>query len=187
MQILREPAISEAELTALALKFPPPDEAFEPVWITSREHLHHFLQIRETTRWYRLLLGRGYDVPEDFPYFSSGTQRIPLVYYSTGVLTIHGATVSYAAYSHQTDRRNLDTSLKFTVNSAEHPTLTRFRLPEAGLSYYSITWVELEARGFNAPVLLCIGGHGPGMGRINRDTDGLYDALAMWISRSQIR
>jgi hypothetical protein len=78
---------------------------FEPVWITSREHLSHLLQIRETTPWYRLLLGRGYDVPGDFPYLASGNQRVPLVFYSTGELTIHDATANYAACPHQTGAR----------------------------------------------------------------------------------
>ena len=161
----------------------------EPAWITSHEHLDRYLRVSDTTSWLRLLLGRGYDLPRDFPYVDVSDQRFPLGFYSSGALTIQGGTLSYAAHPLQPEtlggtRHNLDTSLNFSVALAENPTFSRFRLPRARLSYFSINWVVLALRRLNAPFLICAGTRGLGMGRIGRGTDALYASLASWVTGS---
>ena len=72
---------------------------FDPVWISSREHLERFQQIRVATPWYRVFLGGNFDVPPDFSSIEIGTRRFPLVYFSSGALTIAKLLVTYAVRS----------------------------------------------------------------------------------------
>lgn len=121
-------------------------------------------------------------MPSDFPSIEMGTQRVPIVYFSSGALTIAQNLVTYVARvdsgtSAGIMRRNLNTSLAFSIASMERPTLQRFRARESP-SYYSINWIELMLPGRS--LLLCAGGSGPGMGRIRDGTNILFSALVAW-------
>lgn len=155
---------------------------FDPVWITSRDHLDHYQQIRDATPWYWVFFGGKYDVPADFPSIEIGSRRFPLVYFSSGAVTIAKNLVTYAARSYSSSgvdkqRRNLKTSLTFSMDNAERPKLRRFRAGGSP-SYYSINWIELTLPGRS--LLLCAGGSGPGMGRVRRRTDMLFNSLLAW-------
>jgi hypothetical protein len=166
------------------------EPVFDPIWVSSRDHIERFEQIRNATPWYRVFLGGNYELPSGFPSVEIGTRRFPLVYSSSGSLTIAENLVTYAGRSYASSgldkqRRNLDTSLAFSIDSAERPTLLRFR---AGVSpsYFSINWIELTLPGRS--LLLCAGGSGPGMGRVQRRTNTLFSALIAWAGdRSQNR
>jgi hypothetical protein len=158
------------------------ERAFDPIWISSCEHLERFQQIRDATPWYRVLLGGTYKPPPDFPSTDIGTQKFPLVYFSSGTLSITENLVTYAARSHpgtglSNPKRNLNTSLAFSISKAERPTFLRFR---AALSprYFSINWIEYTLSGRS--LLFCAGGSGPGMGRVQRRTNTLFNALVIW-------
>jgi hypothetical protein len=161
---------------------PPMEPLFDPVWISSREHLERYQQIRDATPWYRVFLGGTYNVPTDFPSIEIGTRRFPLVYFSSGALTIAKNSVTYAARSYSStgldkQRRNLKTSLAFSIDNAERPTLLRFRARVSPF-YFSINWIELTLPGRS--LLLCAGGSGPGMGRVQRRTNVLFSTLVAW-------
>jgi hypothetical protein len=161
---------------------PPTESPFDPAWISSREHLERFQQIRNATPWYRVLLGGTYKPPPDFPSMDIGTQKCPLVYFSSGALTITKNLVMYAARSYpstglSTPKRNLETSLAFSIDKAERPRFLRFRA-SLSPSYFSINWIELTLP--ERSLLLCAGGSGPGMGRVQRRTNILFNALVAW-------
>ena len=108
------------------------ESLFDPVWISSREHLERFQQVRDATPWYRALLGGTYNLPPDFPSAEIGTRNIPIVYFSSGALTITKNLVTYAARSYPSTvlgkpRRNLKTSLAFSIDREERPAFLRFR------------------------------------------------------------
>jgi hypothetical protein len=171
------------ESSDIILHQPPLLESpFDPVWISSHEHLERFQQIRDATPWYRVLFGGTYKPPPDFPSTDIGTQKFPLVYFSSGALTITKNLVTYAARSYPSTglgkpKRNLNTSLAFSINKAERPTFLRFRAALSP-SYFSINWIELTLPGNS--LLLCAGGSGPGMGRVQRRTNTLFNALVAW-------
>jgi hypothetical protein len=161
---------------------PPTESPYDPVWISSREHLERFQQIRNATPWYRVLLGGTYKPPADFPSMDIGTQKFPLVYFSSGPLTITKNLVIYAARPYPSTglsnpKRNLKTSLAFSIDKAERPTFLRFRAALSP-SYFSINWIELTLP--DRSLLLCAGGSGPGMGRVQRRTNMLFNALVAW-------
>lgn len=171
------------ESSDIILHEPPLLESpFDPVWISSREHLERFQQIRDATPWYRVLLGGTYKPPADFPSTDIGTQKFLLVYFSSGALTITKNLVTYAARSYRSTglgkpKRNLNTSLAFSIDKAERPTFLRFRASLTP-SYFSINWIELTLR--DRSLLLCAGGSGPGMGRVQRRTNMIFNALVAW-------
>jgi hypothetical protein len=104
-----------------------------------------------------------------------GTQKYPLVYLSSGALTITKNLIMYAARSYPSTglgkpKRNLNTSLEFSINNAERPTFLRFRAALSP-SYFSINWIELTLPGHS--LLLCAGGSGPVSGGLDpRDFGG---------------
>jgi len=147
---------------------------FDPVWISNREHLERFHEIRSATPWYRVLLGGTYTLPLDFPYMEIGARKFPLVYFSSGKLIIEKNLVTYAAHTGSSTllgnpRRNLNTSLAFSIDSAEPPTMRRFRARMSPF-YFSINWIELTLPG--RALLLRVAGSGPGMGRKQERTTG---------------
>jgi hypothetical protein len=155
---------------------------FDPIWISCHEHLERFQEIRDATPWYRVIFGGSYHLPQDFPCIEIGAQRFPLVYLSSGALTVAKNLVTYAAHSPPSTnlgqrRHNINVSLVFSIDSAQRPSLRRFRA-RASPSYFSINWIELTVP--ERSLLLCAGGSGPGMGRVNRRTDSLFSALGVW-------
>ena len=158
----------------------------DPVWLTSHQHLERFQEIRDKTPWYRVLLGGSYRLPDDFPCIQVNTQRIPLVYWSTGALSVAKNLLTCAAHPPSSSRlsgqrRNLDTTLAFSIDTALRPKLGRFRA-RTSPNYFSINWIELAVP--ERSLLLCAGGRGPGMGRVNRGTDSLFNILDAWASGS---
>jgi hypothetical protein len=156
------------------------ESTFDPVWISSRDQLERFRQIRDATPWYRVFFGGSYNPPPGFPYISYGTQRFPIVYFSSGVLTVAKNVVTYAAHPLEAwgkPNRNLNTSLRFSIGKAERPTFLRYRA-DISPYYFSIDWIELTIPG--RLLLLCGGGAGRGMGRIRKRTNKIFDALTAW-------
>jgi hypothetical protein len=156
------------------------ESTFDLIWLSTREHLEHFQEIREATPWYRVFLGGGYDVPQDFPFIEIGRQRFPLVYSSSGALTIAEQLITYSARNPSNTglgrrRHTIDASLAFSVDIAQHPTLGRFRA-RGSPSYFSINWIELFLP--ERSLLLCAGARGPGMSRVNRRTDSLFGTIS---------
>jgi hypothetical protein len=157
------------------------DTDFDSVWLSSREHLERFHAIREATPWYRALLGGRYRIPPEFPSIQIGSQNYPLVYFSSGDLTIRNNIIAYeprpsgAGLVH--NRNNINSSIAFSIDIAQHPRFERFRA-RGSSSYFSITWIELSlpTRSF----LLCAGAPGPGMSGVNERTDALYKAINSW-------
>jgi hypothetical protein len=157
------------------------EATFELVWFSSREHLQQFLEIRDSNPWYRALFGGSYRLPEGFPFLQIGAQRFPLVYISSGTLTIAKNCITFAAGNSRTalgqTRHNINASNGFSIDIALHPTFGRFRAP-GSRSYYSIDWIELSLP--ERTFLLCAGASGPGMSGVNDGTDSLFTALSSW-------
>jgi len=159
------------------------ESIFELVWLSSREHLRQFQEIRDATPWYRALLGGSYRVPQGFPFIQIGARRFPLVFISGGTLTIAKNLITFAAGSSSTafgqTPHNVNASLGFSIDIALHPTFRRFRAPGTR-SYFSIDWIELSLP--ERTFLLCAGASGPGMSGVNEGTDSLFTALSSWAS-----
>lgn len=155
--------------------------AYAPVWVSSREHLDKFQRIRDATPWYRILFGGSYAMPAEFPCIAIGSRKTPIVYFSSGVLEISDAGVSYDAQQPRssvlsTGHANLNTTLSFSIGDEDRPIFTRFK---SSKSYFSINWIGLGA--FGRSTLLCVGGRGPDMSKINEATDSLFGALQFWV------
>jgi hypothetical protein len=160
------------------------DSDFDSVWVSSREHLERFQDIRKATPWYRALLGGSYRIPPDFPSMQIGSQSYPLVYFSSGHLKLATNNIKYeprpsGAGLGQT-RHNVNSSIEFSIDIAQHPTFERFRAGGSS-SYFSINWIKLSLP--KRSLLICAGAPGPGMSGTNERTEALYSALTNWEKR----
>ena len=157
------------------------ESIFDLVWLSSREHLQQFQEIRDATPWYRALFGGSYRIPQGFPFIQIGARKYPLVYISSGSLTIAYNLITFDAGSSSTalgqTRHNLNASIGFSIEIALHPTFRRFRAP-GSRSYFSIDWIELSLP--ERTFLLCAGASGPGMSGVHDGTDALFTALSNW-------
>ena len=157
------------------------ESIFDLVWISSREHLQQFQEIRDATPWYLALFGGRYQVPEGFPFMQIGARKFPLVYISSGALTIATNLTTFAARSSSMalgqTRHNVNASFGFSIHIAQHPTFRRYRAP-GSRSYFSIDWIELSLP--ERTCLLCAGASGPGMSAVNEGTDSLFSTLSSW-------
>jgi hypothetical protein len=155
---------------------------FDPVWVSSREHLAEYDRIRKSTPWYGLF-SSGKSIPSTFPQIDLDIQRTPLVYFSIGVLTLASERALYRAQQNADSdlgrrQRNLDTALSFSVERLDRPTIARHRETAGWLTYFHINWIEVALPTHTRSILLCVGG--TTMGRVRRQTDALAAALSTW-------
>ncbi len=159
-----------------------PSEAFtvEPLWVSSREHLAEFGGLLDETPWFKRMMGRV-QVPDGFPCVEFQSRYVPIVYFSSGILELRNSTVHYTAQKKLARTgavyHDLDESLTFTFDVNEMVRISRYRGEERFIKYYSIEWIELEVQGRETPLLICVGGRGPGMRKIRNDTDQLFNML----------
>ena len=153
------------------------------VWISTREHLARFEVIRkESPPWYR---SGGLAVPEDFPQVRMTSllwdSILPVVMVSRGSLTLSDGTMSYRATHDnsgaQSTYRNLDTEMVFTAAIDAVALLGRFQSASSGFTYYAANWIEMSVPSMPGPILLCVGGSGPSMRRIRKQTDRLFQEI----------
>lgn len=153
----------------------------DPLWVSSKEHLSKFKSIFDNNPWYKKLFG-GMNVPDDFPYVQVQNNFFPLVYFSSGILDINGLNVHFTAQKKSgrfgSTYHNVDDSLEFTFRTIDIKSLTRFRPDPVFLKHYVVNWIEVEINGFDKSILVCVGGVGPSMKRIDRDTDELFARLS---------
>jgi len=123
------------------------ESIFDLVWLSSREHLQQFQEVRAATPWYRALFGGSYRIPQGFPFIQIDARKYLLVYISSGSLTIAKNLITFDPASPSTalgqTRHNLNASIGFSIEIALHPTFRRFSAP-GSRSYFSIDWVELS-------------------------------------------
>ncbi len=156
--------------------------SFEPVWVSSRQHLAEYERIRKSTPWYAFISSKR-TVPCSFPQTEIGVQRLPLVLFSSGMLTLAHDHATFRARqsaegSFAPPHLNLDNALSFTVERAEQPVISRHRETAGWLTYFHINWVEIALATHTQSILVCVGA--TTMGRVRRQTDALAAALSTW-------
>lgn len=161
---------------------------FEPVWISSLEHLDAFLMIYHRASF----LGRAfgvYDPPADFPYLRGcfGVPCAPAVMFSSGRLQIDNHCIFFEAAvwpfpgwrfpGYQL--HNLRTDWKFTVTAQDVSAVNPFESPSPVLRYFNLPFTRMQTNqgGVLADFLLCHGGLGPFMGRIRKRNAKLFAKL----------
>jgi hypothetical protein len=146
---------------------------FEPVWVSSVEHLLAFEKSFREASYLRRLLG-AYLLPDGFPYtrgWLGFPWRIPVVMFSSGRLRIGEHVLDFEATAwHPPFNRlhHMRTDWKFTLTAPEVSAIEPFESVSPVLRYYSLPFTRIRTNkgGDLADFLLCVGGSGPLMGRI---------------------
>lgn len=136
---------------------------FEPVWVSSPQHLETFAAIFKSASWWRRLTGR-YLMPPDFPCVEvrSG-QRLPIILFAQGQLDVDSAGLRFRAVNFPAPagrRLHLIENWEFTLKRRD---IKAFEGTSPALRYYRMNFSRVRSEAADVPsdLLFCVGGAGP--------------------------
>jgi len=157
---------------------------FEPVWVSSVEHLRTFEKAFRETSYLRRILG-AYLLPDCFPYtrgWLAVPWRIPVVMFSSGRLRIGEQLLVFEARAWHPPLNRLHhvrTDWSFTLTAQEITAVEPFEYASPVMRYYSLPFTRIRTKksGDVADLLLWVGGLGPFMGKIRERNVKLFAKL----------
>ena len=165
---------------------------FEPVWISSLEHMQKFIQIDKNASWMQRLLGL-YKFPERYPRLRlfGLPPGIPIIYFASGKLSVYPKCIRFDSkpqslfgVSFLYVRR--DFSLRIFVRSIisveEFNVAKQFRGKLSGWGQYDFPWTRIQTseNGVPSDLLIGIGGLGPSItDQLRRRNKELFQTLQL--------
>ncbi len=156
---------------------------FEPVWISSIEHLDAFERAYWKTPFLRRHAG-VFDLPDGFPYLRGlCIWRAPLVFYASGRLQIERNRIAFSTRPFRlpmNSLRNLRDDFEFALSGDEIESIKLFEFHSPVARYFNLVFVRIQTSlaAELADVLVCIGGAGPFMGRLRRRNQQFFDQIS---------
>ncbi len=155
----------------------------KPVWISSISHLDAFTEIWINAPLWRKLLG-FYEIPDDFPlvklYHIFG---FPVVFFSEGNLVLEDNNLAYESFEKKSillnKFSNLKSDLSFKIKISDIKSIQWYQHKYAFINYYHIKWIRIicDENTLGGDFLICIGGNGPFMNKITKNTEDLFEKL----------
>lgn len=159
----------------------------KPVWISSINHLDVFSEIWLTAPRWRKLLG-FYKIPNNFPIVKSFyIFKFPIVFFSEGNLRLKDNNLSYNSFEEKNsflrNYSNLINDLSFEIKISNIKSIQWYQHKNAFINYYQIKWIRIicDENTLGGDFLICVGGNGPFMNKINTNTENLYEKLSQSI------
>ncbi len=164
---------------------------FEPVWISSLNHLAEFETIYHNTSWLRRL-GGAYEIPAGFPYLvllkghSLWERRFPIILFCQGQMRIKNHEMDFWAMdwavSQNSDFQQFDliTEWDFTLAGEEIVAVQPHPYQSPLIPGYSIPFTRILTTHKDkllSDFLVCVGGEGLLLGKIRKQSEELADAL----------
>ncbi len=161
---------------------------FEPVWVSTFEHLNQFKIITTDTSG-AIKRGGRYNVPEDFPQTRKAlfwgltyTSPIPLIMISNGALDLRDNRLSYKAYPLRLKFNrvnNLKDELEFTVSVNEIISLEHYLFVSPINKNFNVSFARVHStnEGFLRDFLVCVAGQGFAFEKMRKANEDLFDAL----------
>ena len=170
---------------------------FQPVWISSPEHLAQFDGIIARTAKWRRSLG-FYQLPAEFPRVDMGRKIlgksvvVPLVMVSQGELTIEGDILRYRALDSPmitvgrttATRHHLRTDWQWELRAENIRSVEPFERPSPVLTNFSLPFTRVRARhrarhreAVLNDLLICVGGSGHEMEKLREQSAQLTAQL----------
>jgi hypothetical protein len=167
---------------------------FEPVWISSLEHLAAFDNIFHATSWLRRLF-IAYQIPEGFPHIVLPQRlwnrpTIPIIMFSQGQMLIKDQELDFWAqdwsfsYNGGFTRENLITEWDFTIAAEEILAIEPSPYQSPLMSFYQIPFTRILTSHKDKLLrdfLVCVGGEGIFLGKIRKESEELARALQVLI------
>ena len=146
---------------------------FEPVWVSSVDHLQTFERAYRECSYIRMFAG-AYKLPAAFPYIRGSLGfpwRVPIVMYSAGHLSVEDRLLKFEAKPWRLPfhrLHHLRSDLRFTLTERDITDVQPFEFVSPIIRYYSLRFTRIRTNqgGELADFLLCVGGAGPLMGKI---------------------
>lgn len=166
---------------------------FEPVWISSIEHLEQFDELIARTPKWRRSLG-FYRFPDEFPRVDMGRKvfgkpmMVPLIMLSQGQLTIESGTLHFRAMDWSTiavgrstaTRHCLRTSWEFSLRADDIQLVESYVRQSPLLPNFSLPFTRVRSYHREAALkdfLICVGGNGNEMDKIREQSAQLFSEL----------
>lgn len=159
---------------------------FEPVWISSTEHLDRCDSVWDSASWPQRLLGR-YQLPADMPQVIGPTPsvRVPLVFSAVGRLELEAGELRFRASTNafkapaQWHALGLDDSLRFELSMETIAKVALIRHKPRPMRMFGLDWIHLvgEAEQGSFDILLSMGGLGIRAWTLRSNTRAIFAAL----------
>lgn len=159
--------------------------AFEPVWISTDEHLKTFYAIYYHTPFLEKLF-RGYRIPFGSPHMEMDQGRfkgkkVPVVLISSGIGKIDNANFYFQSKPFHTPGFTIKNlmDLEFELSATDFIRVTRAESFSPVVRYFDIPFTRIETKrnGLLENFLVCVGGLGPSMKNINSQSNELRQCL----------
>jgi hypothetical protein len=158
---------------------------YEPVWISTDAHLEQLLSIWKQASLFEKLFA-SYRLPPNCPHLEirrwlGPTRRIPVVAIASGLATTNNDRFSFESRPFNirgsTTKNLLD--LGFEISGSELVGVSHASAESPVFRYYNIPFTRIQTRrtGLLGNFLVCVGGTGPSMSRINAQSNELFQAL----------
>lgn len=167
---------------------------FEPVWVSTVEHLNQFKTITADTSAAKKRGGR-YLVPDGFPqtriamFFGLAySSPSPLLMFSNGTLDLSENGLSYKAYPFRLPNNkisNVKDDLAFSIPINEITLLEHYPFVSPINKNFNISFARVHStqEGFLQDFLVCVGGQGLAFEKMRRANADLYAALTKMIKK----
>ncbi|MFL0267412.1 hypothetical protein [Candidatus Clostridium radicumherbarum] len=153
------------------------------IWITSEEHLKKFSDIISKTHLDTKII-KLCKIPKDFPkvriyYFL----KFPIVFFSKGEITLTENLFEYKAIKNNIrflkSYSNLNNELNFRLEYLKVKSIEWYQCPDYFIKYYNNKWIKVICNDevLGGSFLMCVGGIGPSMQGIIKNTDELFKML----------
>jgi hypothetical protein len=148
---------------------------FAPTWISSHHHLRLLAQPYLNASWFRRYLSPP-EPPPNFPQIRIGSKAVPLFFFATGKLEVDGTLVTFFP-QHEPQYENVDDEFEFRVQLDRRMSIDRRFVESPILKRFSWSWIALRLPDLEDELLLCVGGTGLSVARIEKQTDELFRVL----------
>lgn len=153
------------------------------IWISSINHLDAFTEIRINAPLWRKLIG-FYEIPDNFPLVKSFyIFGFPVVFFSEGNLVLEDNNLTYKSFEKKSillsKYSNLKNDLSFKIKISDIKSIQWYQHKNAFIDYYHIKWIRIRCNEniLGGDFLVCVGGNGPFMNKITKNTENLFEKL----------
>lgn len=167
---------------------------YDPVWVSTVEHLDQFKTITADTS-AAIKRGGRYNVPDDFPQVRIPAffglfyaAPAPLVTFSNGKLDLGEHKLLFKAYPMRIMKNkisNLKDDLTFSISADEITSLEHYPFTSPINKAFNISFVRVYTshEGFLRDFLVCVGGQGLAFEKMRRATANLFYDLKTMASK----
>lgn len=153
---------------------------YNEVWISSVKHLNQFKEISDKANFFQKVIG-NYNIPEEFPYVKLTLFKVPIVFFSKGELELDNDKINFITDGSDKFLRKYKNIKRadFSLSTKEIKSLERYQPPAVVAKYFTVNWIRIKSKKelFGGDFLICVGGNGPSMNKIQKDTDNLFNLL----------